>query len=355
MHSLSALLRGWVADWLGKREDRYYWRQQTDALMLASGATLLLWQPDGKLGDAIINTSLLSSIHTQRPDVQLIIVTNSGLQPFWQELPFISAALTENNYSAYCAQFGNKEKGIDVFISFETFISLSCLKAIRTLEPKVSIGFDVGRYKLFTHALADHTYMHPRRHISERLKGVCEVLRLQYSENTGLKALAASWRPPIADKLRPKTLTVFLNTFGAADHRSFTEDTTRIILGHIKACAPDAQVIVNAPPHICHQLLQIDSSLILIRDPITTWQLLHLVSQSDVTITPDTALGHIAAAMKSKVVVFYADSHYNPIVWRPMCEGAQQVLPVKTGNVNQHNSQDAANAIQQAFVLAQGF
>jgi len=344
---LKAWLRACWADWLGHREDRYYWRQQTDVVTLPSEARVCLWQPDGKLGDAIVTATLVHSLRVQRPDLKLVVVCDPGLISFWQGLQGVEDALPEDQWMQLKAGVGRSP--LHAFVSFETFVSVSTLRALRALQPKVAIGFSVAQYQAFTHSLVDLTYSFPRRHITERLRHVCEVLSLDYLAASDVATCAAAATSELSASLPADRPVVYLNALAAAAHRSFNTQALLWIVAQIQAHSPSALILLNAGDDVRSQLAQqlgMPQVQWMPQTRLSTWQLVHLVSRCDGLISTDTALGHIGAAVNKPLAVFYADKHYNAVVWRPMSAYAQLVLPTEAGDVSRLDHAAAQQAIR---------
>jgi len=90
-------------------------------------------------------------------------------------------------------------------------------------------------------------------------------------------------------------------------------------------------------------------SVDLLPEGMDVWGLMRNVAGSDLIISPDTSIGHIAAVWSKPSVVFFADTHYNPVVWRPMNDFCELVLPQTVGDVNNFDKSVGASAIYRAM------
>ena len=351
---LKTALRGLLLDWLADRDDRCYWRQAFTGLQIQPSATVCLWQPDGKLGDAVILSALVAAIAEQRPDVQLKLVCSSGLVSYWREIKGLKAVVdhADGAHKSTSATLGP----VDVFISLETFLSIDTVKVLRALRPGTAIGFSVAQYRLFDIALSDLTYAFPRRHIGSRLDNLCELLALDAP--TPGPHLAAAARHHLTPRVAcpPSSDRVFLNTMGAASHRCLNPDSVEAILRACDQLRPGIEVIVSvATPERDAWERRIRSThgpqVKLAPANLGLWELIGLVAQCPIVITPDTAIGHIGAAVGSAVCVFYADAHYNPIVWHPRTDRLVNVMPRVAGDVNNFETTELPQRLQALFSL----
>lgn len=336
--NIKNLIRHLVLDLLGQREDRYYWRQPLTDFELPPGGILCLWQPDGKLGDSVIHTILLDNIARQRPDVRVIVVCAASLVPFWERIPGVWKALSAHPARQSARAVLAITHRVDVFVSLEAFASVDTLIFMKAIKAPITVGLSVGRYKAFLYSLADNTYDHPRRHVTERLSNLCALMRLEYRPTSSVARIAAKQRTSLV-MIPEHQSSVFLNIYGAGPQKLFSADTVSWMLEQIRLHMPTAHVILNVPEaqrDSMAERLKADRSLNVSLAPqgMSIWELIALIDQCRAVVTPDTAIGHIAAALDLPVAVFFEDAHYTPVVWTPLCDKLQLVLPVKPGNVN---------------------
>ena len=353
--NVQSVLRGLILDWLAERDDRCYWRQPRHQQQLPIGANVCLWQPDGKLGDAVIHTALVQCLQTLRPDLQLKIICSSTVASYWNAIPGIQVFQLPAG-KARASDVHHRISPLDVFISLESFLSIDTVNAIRRIRPKITIGFNVAQYRIFDISLLDFTYSIPRRHISQRIHTLFEAINLEYDGRrpnlTPLAHVDVSERVPI----KANKFHVFLNVAGAAKNRTFNRASIEKIINTLKGQHPTARILLSAPKQEradweqwVSQRKERDTQII--PNDLSIWELISLIARCQLTITPDTAIGHIAAAVDTPVCVFYADAHYNPLVWRPMTSKAALVTPSQPGDVNSLNEGMMASAF--ATLLSQ--
>jgi ADP-heptose:LPS heptosyltransferase len=336
--ALKDWLRGNLLDALAQRDDRCYWRQSHTGMPLKQRAHVCLWQPDGKLGDAVMLTGFVQGLLRQRPDVRLSMVCTPALTGYWQGIPGLAAVIVQhpaaaNMVSALIGQVG----AVDILVSLENFLSLDTVKFLRQLRPEVAAGFSVASYRLFDIAMSDFTYAFPRRHITERFTLMAQLMGLPEPVLPSMLAKLAHEHSTTRVKLTAHPQRVFLNAMGAARHRTFTRASVQRILGAVRNKCPDAPVLLSVPPDerdVWTAQLAGQTQVTLCPPALSTWELIALVACCPVVITPDTALGHIGAATGARVAVFYADTHYNPVVWCPQAAQRMLVLPHTAGDVN---------------------
>lgn len=335
---LKTALRGLLLDWLAERDDRYYWRQAMGSAKPAHGATFCLWQPDGKLGDSVIHTALVHSLAMHRPDMKIVIVCAPGLVGFWQRIPGVHAVIGAANAKDAAQHLQGAHLRIDVLVSLEAFLSLDTVRFIRTVRPATCIGLNTGRYRVFTHAIADNTYDHPRRHVTQRLRHLCELLEVPHVAASGLPSVALDGRT--ARVTLPEGIPhVFLNVYGAGAQKAFNDDTVSWLIQQIRACQAQAHILLNVPTHErarfqAHAAAAPANKVSLTPESMDLWELIALMRQCAAVVTPDTGIGHIAAALQQPLMVFFEDTHYTPVVWAPDTPGLHKVTPVQSGHIN---------------------
>jgi ADP-heptose:LPS heptosyltransferase len=343
--NLKQWLRNATLDLLAQRDDRYYWRQPMTDFALPDQATLCLWQPDGKLGDSVIHTILVDNIVRQRPDVRLIVVCAASLLPFWARIPGVWQAVSAP-YGRQAAQAVLAlTSRVDVLVSLEAFASVDTLRFIQLVKAPINIGLSVGRFKAFQYSITDNTYDFPRRHVTDRLRHLCALMRLNYQANSALPNVAHSQRSKLVtlDHVQP---CIFLNIYGAGAQKLFTDDTVAWLISQVHQHSPTAQVILNVPDpqrtaYAAHLQATADKRLSLAPKGMSLWELIALMQQCHAVITPDTGIGHIAGALGLPLTVFFEDAHYTPVVWAPVSKSLQIVAPTTSGNVNNFDRVEA--------------
>lgn len=334
---LKTALRGLLLDWLADREDRCYWRQAVGSAKPAPGATFCLWQPDGKLGDSVIHTSLVHSLATHRPDMKIVVVCAPGLVGFWQRIPGVHAVIGASSAREATRHLQQERLRIDVLVSLEAFLSLDTARFIRAVRPTTCIGLNTGRYRVFTHAIADNTYDHPRRHVTQRLRHLCELLEVPHVASSGLPSVALDGRT-VRVTLPEGIPHVFLNVYGAGPQKAFSDDTVGWLIQEIRAHLPRARILLNVPPHQRDRFQQAAAGaaqqVSLAPEGMNLWELIALMHQCAAVITPDTGIGHIAAALQQPLMVFFEDTHYTPVVWAPDTPALRKVTPAQNGHIN---------------------
>jgi len=349
---LKQTLRQWLVDVLGQRDDRFYWRQPLGAITLPANAKLCLWQPDGKLGDAIVTSMLLCDLAAQRPDVKVTVVVEPGLQGFWRGLPQVQEALSCRQGRAALL---HAISTCDAFVSFETFLSLETLRLLRALRPTVAIGYNVGRYRLFDRSVVCTSYEWPRKHITARLHNLCELLSLKHLGRNPLPEVLPAHRTERSTLPPHQGPTVFLNTHAAGADRTFSASTVTWLIEQLHSAGQQARILVSVPgAERTDWLARIQAlpqsagnAVALTPDNTSLWEMMWLVQQCDMVVSPDTAVVHVAAALNKPVVAFYRDRAYNPLVWAPLCPHHHQVLPNGTEpcSVNDFDRDAAAKAL----------
>ena len=337
--SITSFLREVALDVLAKREGRFYWRQMKPKPQLRGDEHIVLWQPDGKLGDAVINSMIVADVLDTYPKIRLTIAAPLNLHGFWRRIPGVAAVV--DSASSFRKNNSHELRPCDIFISLETFLSLSTVQAIKQLSPNVAIGLSVGQYRLFDYSIADNTYEHPRKHISNRLRTLTDLLGIEFTCTSPLPAaISRGLAQASPNPSSPNGGGIFINTYAASADRSFSLKTVDFLLRLALSASGNPDIKVSVFPENAEAITNLIDvtneahriSLVYPRPDI--WDLIESISTCSKVITPDTAIAHLGAGLGKDVFVFYRDQVYNPIVWAPLTKRASFISSMDLSDVN---------------------
>ena len=191
------------------------------------------------------------------------------------------------------------------------------------LSKKERYGLKSEDFKLFY----DSTPFDPTKHLSKNILNISTILGatkkdfqregvLDYLNNHEYNAL--NFLKPYKEKK-----IILFNIQGSAQIRSFNDDFI-ITLSSKLTQEPKHQVIIMAMPDRREKLQDIlkklNNSQIILANTKSILDATVLIKHSDIVISPDTSIVHIASCYKKKIISFYKEEEMNKAIFAPYTE-----------------------------------
>lgn len=357
-----------LIDTLGRRKNDFGWRGGQGPLNLAEVDNVCLLQPNHKLGDAILISLLVDALAQARPGLRLYVATSSEFAPYWECHPAVSRAivLDPGKRFALATRIGRGWREakawrgrLDVAISFQPYARAEHFALLRYLGPQTLIGFNKETFRLFDYSLEEHRQGVDLAPIATRARSVMRVFGLDVDVRQ-LRAHAPF--VPADEALVNRTLSVLprgprvlVNVYGATHSKRLSPDSTRRVVREIRRSGYRGAVVVSAPlgeEREYEALLREergDSPVAVIGPQSGIGPLCALVAAMDVVISPDTAVGHVAAAFGKPQVCLFGRRGSVPITWRPLNDRCLTLVPSTGENVNDVDWSEFAEAVRQVL------
>jgi len=319
------------------------WRAKVAAIDIRVCRSLLLLSFDGKLGDAILLSSLVRSVKATAPAVRIFVATTPNLAEYWSACENIQNVFVVPSRDlsmfvrlrALRRLAGQAElANIDVALSFDPIPMIDYFAFLHWLQADAIIGLSVTQYSLFRISIPDPVLEVPRRHAGERIVRTLASLGIA-TDLDQLKGLVPRSSEVAMQRrgeqwARPR---IFLNGFGASTTRTFSATQLAAVARELIAQDSTFQLTINAnaeqrtSPELRQLCADQPSRVQLFRPDATICDLLDAIAGCIVVLTPDTGVAHGAVAARTPLVVVFDDVEYNPICWRPLDRHAVCLLP----------------------------
>jgi len=365
---VKTLLRRIVLDWLGRRRENAMWRLHVKRIDVRQCDTMVLLSLDGKLGDAIIQSSLVRAVSAANPRCAITVLTTERLGEYWRGCDGIASVHTVPSRSDAPVVRRVRELlrlaripalgGVDLLISLDPIPMIDYFAFVRRARPRAAIGLSATQYSIFDVSVADPIFETPKQHAGERI----------------VRTLAAIGLPIRLDALRslvPRDVRMrrsaagaggtrlverlFLNGFGASVTRTFSArqlaDVARAFLVKFSLM----QLVLNvdqaqrSSAEMCELCAEFPARVTLHASDAGVLALFQAIAHADAVLTPDTGPSHVAAATSTPVVVVFDDVEFTPICWRPLTEKAVCLVPDHPGPIAHWSASDLIQALERAF------
>ena len=324
---------------------------------------IIILRTDGKLGDSITSTYLLTGLKQLFPNVHLTVVS----QPEYKNL-FWGLA---DDYIPFKLKFTNAIKILlkhtetyDVLINSSHILNPSSIILSRFISATKKIAFLNSDWKSYS----DHVQFDVNSdHITERYNQLLKLLSLkpvsnltysyQLDQNAAEKVLELLSQ---RREQHPFKRLIVLNSFAGARLRNLNLDTTKNLVLELTQRFPESLIVSIGNVGDLKILNRWHSEL---ENP--QWTFFNygslefnaaLVASADLVISPDTSIVHMACALKIKIVAVYREDHKlekNRKIWGPfgtdfvVVEAPKLTPQNEDGDINSVNIPEIISACEK--------
>ena len=370
MATMKNLLRRILLDTLGKRRENGMWRISVNRVASEELRHLVLLALDGKLGDAILQSSVVRAIKNAYSECRITIVTATNLQGYWRECPGVSDVFTVSSRSD-ASTFRRLLKlrrlrniaalnPIDILISFDPIPMIDYFAFIRWVRPRTAIGLSAIQYSIFQISISDPILEVPKDHVGIRFVRTLAALGIdaQIGDLRSFVPQSVSLRSRSAAADTNLEITnFFINGYGASPTRTFSisqlTDIVRMLIARIASITITINVndSQSCSPEVRNVYEEFPGKLILSQPTSDISELFNKIARADAVLTPDTAVAHIAAATRTPLAIVYDDRDFNPICWRPLSEDVVTLIPTTPGPISRFSAAELVNALARSHAL----
>ena len=282
---------------------------------------ILFLRYDGKIGDYIVTSWIYREIKKQRPDIQIDVVgisknealflNNENINNFYKlkrskkiHMYFLAKKLRKENY--------------DIIIDPTELLRNRDLFFIKNIGAKINFGYNKSNVPLFN------------KNIDRNSKTMLEVYK-EILENLGFSDLNLDYEVPInmtseknvEEYLKNNGINKFIaiNFFGASKRRKFKVSKAINLLEKIQKKYPEYKIIILNSPKDKKTILSImkimkENNIYYNEDFKTINDAISLIRKSEIVVSPDTAIVHIAEGLKKDIIAFYSEDKKNYEKWK---------------------------------------
>lgn len=293
----------------------------------------------GRIGDMVLYTPAFSAIKTKYPDAEIYVVSGRGNAIVLRNNPHIHRVIRFNKTPFELLKFILKLKSIklDYWIDPKDHFSTESkwIAKIAKAKHKVVYNEKLGKVnppKFFTDMVFDSL------------------------ETLGISKPASTPKPELylkqADRDFAKSLlldntkkNILINISATADCRIYSAENWEKVLSEVDLS--QVNVYISAMPsekeiatYLYHKFVDLQ-----ILPQLQLFEIAALIEQSDMVITPDTSIVHIAAAFEKNVIALHNDDGNNFIKFSTKNPKAE-ILKIKGGReINQIPPEMISNLI----------
>ena len=307
---------------------------------------ILFLRYDGKIGDYIVTSWVYREIKRQRPDIQIDVVGISKNEKLFLNNKSINKFYKLKKSKKLFMYFLAKKLRVedyDVLIDPTEVLKNRDLFFIKNINAKINFGYDKGNVNLFS------------KSINKNSKTMVDVYK-EILENLGFCNLDSNYEVPInvsSEKKIDEYLKsnridkyIAMNFFGAGKRRKFTPKKATELIVKVRNEYPEHEIIILNSPRDKKVIFKIikrikcldsNSNIFYNEDFKTIYDAISLINKSDIVITPDTAVVHIAKGLKKNIVAFYSENKENYEKWGLSIDEKKNRIYFYNENINNLN------------------
>ena len=211
-----------------------------------------------------------------------------------------------------------RKENYDIIIDPTELLRNRDLFFIKNIAAKINFGYNKSNIPLFN------------KNIDKNSKTMLEVYK-EILENLGFSDLNLDYEVPINDAseirveeyLKANKISKFvaINFFGASKRRKFKVSKAIDLLGKIQKKYPEYKIIILNSPKDKKTILSImkimkENNIYYNEDFKTINDAISLIRKSEIVVSPDTAIVHIAEGLKKDIIAFYSEDKKNYEKWK---------------------------------------
>lgn len=296
--------------------------------------TILLVRNEGKVGDIIVSTPLIRSLHQAGYAVDLLVT--EACYDVIKYNPFI-----RHIYKARNCTYNHYLKSLNHTVSKATIKMLNRNKYDLIIDPSLS-EMPVHRMKLFNdinarfviglnkkpdigHYTVSVRFKNKKQHVTELLSLFSKIVGVK---DKGSADYSLYFPDGVLDEVKffldpwKNKKKIIVNAFAGTPERNFSQQQLLELVHLVNNKGKQIKLIIL--DHRNELLVPLPDGVV--KNPFCTLHhVMALIKESDVVITPDTSIVHISAAWKKPLIAVYKNLPDNNM-WATGYENASRII-----------------------------
>lgn len=296
---------------------------------------ILFMRYDGKIGDMVINTLMFREIKKKYPHIEIGVVTKEGAKAIIENNPNVDKIYEYQKDRKSIKKLASKitEEKYDLVIDFSEMLRVNQMMLINLCKARFNMGIEREEWELFDISVNSRIDFKWTDHITERYSAYLKKLGFKENEIDKRYDIYIEETEKYKEFLKgiEEEKIAVLNPYGASKHKSFSLETLDKIIKYLKGMKIGVILIYFGEKYKELEKLKKDNENVYIPENIETIQdSIYLIKMSDLVITPDTSVVHIASALNKANISVYPPKggkyRVDHLVWAPKTEETQIIF-----------------------------
>lgn len=310
-------------------------KRERSTLDLKSIKKILLLRNEGTIGDMVVYSPLVNSLHEAGYIIDILLTKSSSAvmkyNPCVRNIYEAEDVCTEVYLKGFNHSVQNSitktlgENNYDLVIDPSLFdIPVHRMKLLHEINAKSVLGFN--KWKGINHYSISLSFENPKEHITKTVELIAEYMGIS---SLSLKPYNLHIPNDILDEVKrfldsfKNKRKVVVNVFAGNKERCFSQEQMVEIIKHVNEVCNDVEIILL--DHRNEIKIPLPDNVVI--NPFKTLHhVMALIHEVDLVISPDTSIVHISAAWEKPLISVYKDVDDNNDLWAPGYENASQLI-----------------------------
>lgn len=288
---------------------------------------ILFLRTDGKIGDYIISSFIFREIKKYYSNIKIDVVSDKSLENLLKLNENIDEYYTFNRKKIFEWRKISrilKKNNYDVLLDSTEGLKYKQVYLINRVNAKVNVGYNKDGYKIYNKNVKQNNTLK----MIEIYKKMMKKVNIEI-ENTNYDVPVSKDSERNVQKFLDENNTnekiIALNFFGASKGRKINEEIALIIIKKLNEMYKDYKIIILDSPNDRETIYNIlkktdNKNILFFEESKTVLDSISIIKRSDLVVSLDTAILHIAEGLNKKIMAFYGPK-LNKNKWRIREEG----------------------------------
>ena len=299
--------------------------------------SILLLRDDGKIGDMVVSSFVYREIKKQYPNIKIGVVTRKGAIDIIKNNIYVDKIYEYKKSNSYLKKLAKEiaEEKYDLLIDTSTILREKQIMFINKCKCRINLGVEKDNWGLFDVSISEDSNAHITRRfvkILEKLgiKNIKSNYDIQISDEAVNRVIEKIKKEEAIQEIENKKRTI-LNPYAASKHRSFNrENIEKIIKLLLKKTDDEIYILGHGEnkKEVVDIKNKINNGRVHYLDLKGIEEVIALVQNSELVISPDTSIVHIGVGLDKKVIAIYREDIVgnNSVLWGPNSDKAIQIF-----------------------------